>query len=273
MFFEKKSDKFKILRKIQLKLAIVLVISRQMLYNDIIIVFINGIYRLWEAVTYFMNERITGIIIHGLVLLTAFPIHESAHALAAHWLGDDTAKDQGRISMNPAKHLDLFGTIFMLIAGFGWARPVPINPNNFRNRKVGMALSSLAGPFSNLLLAYVSIILYKVSAYFAFSPQSPMSGAIILDAVSTVFLYSVFLNVGLAVFNLLPIPPLDGSRIFNLVLSEKAYFNVMKYENIIFGILFLAIFLGLLDRPLSFMQSKVIMFMDMISGWVDVLFL
>ncbi len=221
----------------------------------------------WRQLTYFMNERLTEIIIHALVLLTAFPIHESAHALAAHWLGDDTAKDQGRISMNPAKHLDLFGTIFMLIAGFGWAKPVPINPNNFRNRKTGMALSSLAGPFSNLLLAYVSIILYKLSAYFAFLKQST-----VLDALSTVFLYSVFLNVGLAVFNLLPIPPLDGSRIFNLVLPERIYFKIMKYENIIFGILFICIFLGFLDRPLNFMQSKVIVFMDIISGWVDMLF-
>ncbi len=214
-----------------------------------------------------MNTRITEIIIHALVLLTAFPIHESAHALAAHWMGDDTAKDQGRISMNPAKHLDLFGTIFMLIAGFGWAKPVPINPNNFRNRKVGMALSSLAGPCSNLLLAYVSMILYKALAYFAFLRQSTA-----LDTVSTVFLYSAFLNVGLAVFNLLPIPPLDGSRIFNLVLPERIYFKVMKYERVIFGILFICIFLGLLDRPLNFMQSKVIMFMDLITRWVDILF-
>ncbi len=215
-----------------------------------------------------MNERITNIIIHGLILLTAFPIHESAHALAAHWMGDDTAKAQGRISLNPLRHLDLFGTIFMLIAGVGWAKPVPINPNNFKNRKVGMALSSLAGPVSNLVLAYISMILYKISAYYLILHENTAIGIL-----STVFLYSVILNVGLAVFNLLPVPPLDGSRIFNLVLSEKTYFKIMKYENIIFGILFLAVFLGFLDRPLNFLRTVTVNFMDLISRWVDILFL
>ncbi len=213
-----------------------------------------------------MSDRLVDLIIHGLVLLTAFPIHECAHALAAHWLGDDTAKEQGRISLNPAKHLDLLGTIFMLLAGFGWAKPVPINPNNFKNRKVGMALSSLAGPFSNLILSYISIIAYKVLVYVGLFHSN-----FVIDGLSTVFLYSVFLNVGLAVFNLLPIPPLDGSRIFNLVLPERIYFKVMKYENIIFGILFIAIWLGFLDKPLSFLQEGAVNIMNMLSGWVDMI--
>ncbi len=213
-----------------------------------------------------MYDRIADIIIHGLVLLTAFPIHESAHALTAHWLGDDTAKEQGRITLNPMKHLDLFGAVFMLLAGFGWAKPVPINPNNFKNRKVGMAVSSLAGPFSNLILSYVSIIIYKLLAYGNLNWNNS-----VVDAVSTVFLYSVFLNVGLAVFNLLPIPPLDGSRIFNLVLPENIYFKIMKYENIIFGILFISIWLGFLDRPLNFLQGKAVDLMNILSGWVDII--
>ncbi len=211
-----------------------------------------------------MYDRIADIIIHGLVLLTAFPVHESAHALTAHWLGDDTAKNQGRISLNPFKHLDLLGAVFMLIAGFGWAKPVPINPNNFKKRKVGMAVSSLAGPFSNLLLSYISIIIYKILAY-----ANLFYNNFILNALCKVFIYSVFLNVGLAVFNLLPVPPLDGSRIFNLVLPEKIYFKVMKYENIIFGILFIAIWLGFLDKPLSFLQGKAVDIMNFLSRWVD----
>lgn len=214
----------------------------------------------------FMYDRLADIIIHGLVLLTAFPIHESAHALTAHWLGDDTAKNQGRISLNPFKHLNLLGAIFMLIAGFGWAKPVPINANNFKNRKVGMALSSLAGPLSNLLLSYISIIVYKILAY-----ANLLQNNAVINAISTVFLYSVFLNVGLAVFNLLPIPPLDGSRIFNLVLPERIYFKVMKYENVIFGILFAAIWLGFLDKPLSFLQQGAVNIMDTLTGWVDVI--
>lgn len=208
-----------------------------------------------------MSDRIWNILIHGLVLLTAFPIHECAHALTAHWLGDDTAKNQGRMTLNPLKHLDLFGTIFMLVGGFGWAKAVPINPNNFKNRKVGMALSSLAGPVSNLLLAYISMILYKVFAY----------SGIGFRELAIIFYCSVLLNVGLAVFNLLPIPPLDGSRIFNLVLPEKLYFKIMRYENIIFGILFFMIFLGFLDAPLDFLREKAFIIMDVITGWVDIL--
>ncbi|MBP1559682.1 MAG: site-2 protease family protein [Oscillospiraceae bacterium] len=208
-----------------------------------------------------MSDRIWNILIHGLVLLTAFPIHECAHALTAHWLGDDTAKNQGRMTLNPLKHLDLFGTIFMLVGGFGWAKAVPINPNNFKNRKVGMALSSLAGPVSNLLLAYISMILYKVFAY----------SGIGFRELAIIFYCSVLLNVGLAVFNLLPIPPLDGSRIFNLVLPEKLYFKIMRYENIIFGILFFMIFLGFLDAPLDFLREKTFNIMNVITGWVDIL--
>ncbi|MCI9408244.1 MAG: site-2 protease family protein [Oscillospiraceae bacterium] len=210
-----------------------------------------------------MQDRIIEFIMHGIVLLTAFPVHECAHALAAHWLGDDTAKNQGRISLNPLRHLDLFGTVFMLLAGFGWAKPVPINANNFKNRKVGMAVSSLAGPLSNVLMSYVSIVICKILTYSSY-------GNSYVNALADVFWYATILNLGLAVFNLLPVPPLDGSRIFNLVLPEKLYFKVMKYENIIFGILFLSIWLGFLDKPLYFLQQQAFGLMNRFSIWVDI---
>ncbi len=210
-----------------------------------------------------MQDRIIEFVMHGIVLLTAFPVHECAHALAAHWLGDDTAKNQGRISLNPLRHLDLFGTVFMLLAGFGWAKPVPINANNFKNRKVGMAVSSLAGPLSNVLMSYVSIVICKILTYSSY-------GNSYVNALADVFWYATILNLGLAVFNLLPVPPLDGSRIFNLVLPEKLYFKVMKYENIIFGILFLSIWLGFLDKPLYFLQQQAFGLMNRFSIWVDI---
>ncbi len=210
-----------------------------------------------------MQDRIIEFIMHGIVLLTAFPVHECAHALAAHWLGDDTAKNQGRISLNPLRHLDLFGTVFMLLAGFGWAKPVPINANNFKNRKVGMAVSSLAGPLSNVLMSYVSIVICKILTYSSY-------GNSYVNALADVFWYATILNLGLAGFNLLPVPPLDGSRIFNLVLPEKLYFKVMKYENIIFGILFLSIWLGFLDKPLYFLQQQAFGLMNRFSIWVDI---
>ena len=210
----------------------------------------------------FSTERVTEIIIHGIILLVAFPIHECAHALVAKWLGDDTAEKQGRITLNPIKHLDLWGTILMLFAGFGWAKPVPINPNNFKKRKLGMALSSLAGPVSNLILAYIAMILSKILLYTETSEE-----------LSIIFINAMLINVGLAVFNLIPVPPLDGSRILLLILPEKLYFKVMKYENIIFIILFAIIWLGLLDTPLAFLQVKALEFMSFLSGWVDMLFI
>lgn len=210
----------------------------------------------------FSNERITEILIHGIILLIAFPIHECAHALVAKWLGDDTAEKQGRITLNPVKHLDLFGTILMLFAGFGWAKPVPINPNNFKKRKLGMALSSLAGPVSNLILAYIAIILSKIILYTEISEE-----------LSIICINAMFINVGLAVFNLIPVPPLDGSRILLLILPEKLYFKIMKYENIIFIILFVIIWLGLLDTPLYFMRIKTVEIMNFLSGWIDMLFI
>lgn len=213
-----------------------------------------------------MNERIVDILIHAVILFTAFPVHEFSHAFAAHLMGDDTAKEQGRMTVNPLKHLDLWGTLFMLFAGFGWAKPVPINPNNFKNRKAGMALSSLAGPMSNLIMAYISMILYKVIIY-----NITDASGVVMEALLLIFTYGVYLNLGLAVFNMLPIPPLDGSRIFTLIFPEKLYFKIMKYENIIFGILFIAIFFGLLDKPLTILQSAAIRVMDALSMWVDVL--
>lgn len=210
----------------------------------------------------FSTERITEILIHGIILLIAFPIHECAHALVAKWLGDDTAEKQGRITLNPIKHLDLWGTILMLFAGFGWAKPVPINPNNFKKRKLGMALSSLAGPVSNLVLAYIAMILSKILLYTETSEE-----------LSIICINAMLINVGLAVFNLIPVPPLDGSRILLLILPEKLYFKVMKYENIIFIILFAIIWLGLLDTPLAFLQVKALEFMSFLSGWIDMLFI
>ena len=211
--------------------------------------------------TYKMSQdTVFTIIMHGLVLLTAFPIHECSHALVAHWLGDDTAKNQGRITLNPLKHLDIFGTILMLFAGFGWAKAVPINPNNFKNRKVGMALSSLAGPASNLILAYVSIILAKVFLYSGISEE-----------LYQIFLMSTLLNVGLAVFNLIPIPPLDGSRIITLIFPEKTYFNIMKYEQFIFIALFIIIRLGVLDKPIYYLQEATFNVMNALTGWVDII--
>ena len=210
-------------------------------------------------------QRLLSLLVRALVLFTAFPVHESAHALTAHWLGDDTAKDQGRISLNPFKHINLFGALFMLFVGVGAAKPVPINASKFKKPKVGMAVSALAGPVSNLLIAYLSMILYRFLYSISYLNGSNLS------ILLYIFQYAAILNIGLAVFNLLPIPPLDGSRIVTMFLPDKSYFGIMKYEKYIFIALFILIFSGLLDRPLYFLQDKAIDVLWSLTGWVDYL--
>lgn len=183
----------------------------------------------------------------ALALLTSIPLHEAAHAWASDRLGDPTARLAGRMSLNPLRHFDFLGALCMLLVGFGWAKPVPIAATSrFCNPRRDMALSAAAGPASNLVLAYACMVLYKLSFYFL--PSAP-----VWDFVCYLFGAMVSVNVTLAVFNLLPVPPLDGSRIFNVFLPPKLYFGIMRYERYIMLALFACLFLGVLDRPLSWL--------------------
>lgn len=211
-----------------------------------------------------MNETILDYFIKALVLFTAVPVHECAHAWAAEKMGDDTGRKQGRITLNPFAHLTLWGSLMMILVGFGWGKPVSVDPRNFKNPKKGMVLTSLAGPASNFIMAFLSMIVYKALAFLSLAKDSST-----LDMLATVFVYITLINISLAVFNFLPIPPLDGSKIFNAILPEKWYFTVMKYENFIFIALIILLYSGLLDTPLSFLQSKVIDVMLFLTGWVD----
>lgn len=211
-----------------------------------------------------MNEKILDYLIKALVLFTAVPVHECAHALAAEKMGDDTGRKQGRITLNPFAHLTLWGSLMMILVGFGWGKPVSVDSRNFKNPKKGMVLTALAGPASNFIMAFLSMIVYKVLAFLSFAKDSST-----LDMMATVFVYITLINISLAVFNFLPIPPLDGSKIFNAILPEKWYFTIMKYENFIFIALIILVYSGLLDAPLSFLQGKVIDIMLFLTGWVD----
>ena len=177
-------------------------------------------------------------------VMLALTVHETAHGYIAYKLGDPTARNLGRLTLNPLKHLDLVGTLAMLIAGYGWAKPVPINTRYFKNPRKGMALTALAGPVSNLILAFVGLILYVTVDRLAFYAQISSIYIYVLE----VFLYNfIYLNTVLAVFNLIPIPPFDGSRIFYVFLPEKAYFAIMKYEQYIMIAVIVAFAIGIFD--------------------------
>ena len=205
----------------------------------------------------------------AIALLTAIPFHEMAHAWASDRLGDPTAKQCGRLSMNPLRHFDPLGALCMILVGFGWAKPVPVAAvHNFRHPRRDMALSAAAGPAANLLLAYVWMVCYKIVYYFGYAPES-----LLWQFVVGVLLTMIQVNITLAVFNLLPVPPLDGSRIFNLLLPARWYFRIMKYERYIMLGLFVFLFFGFLDRPLSFLFGKAIMLFDWGTRYIDMLYL
>lgn len=171
------------------------------------------------------------------VTLCCLPVHECAHAWMADKLGDSTAKLQGRITLNPLAHLSLTGTLMMLIFGFGYAKPVSVNIRNFKNRKVYFALTALAGPLSNILLS----VIFLVIAYL-FSVAGIFSDASIIQIVVNFFYNAAYFNVMLAVFNLLPVPPLDGSRLVTMVIPDKYYYKLLALERYFVYILFALIY-------------------------------
>lgn len=155
-------------------------------------------------------------------LLLVIPIHESAHALVAKWLGDDTAERQGRISLNPMAHLDLLGSVLMIFTGFGWAKPVPVNPVRMKKYRAGFALTALAGPVSNLIAAYIAGLIYAVVMCTQAGIDALYSDKITPMLCFVILLQYLFqVNIGLALFNLLPIPPLDGFNVLRFFTSEK----------------------------------------------------
>jgi Zn-dependent protease len=189
------------------------------------------------------NIDLTYLLFSIASALIALSIHEFAHGYAAYKLGDHTAANLGRLTLNPIKHIDPVGALFMVLFRFGWAKPVPINPRNFQNPKRDFAISSLAGPISNIITALISTLIYVIfSKVLVFTIDTAWSTLV----YNTCYFFSVFaaLNVGLGVFNLIPVPPFDGSRIIGAILPDKIYWKVMKYERQIYWAVIGWLFLG-----------------------------
>lgn len=198
-----------------------------------------------------------GICVSAFVVFCVMPIHEYAHALVATKLGDDTARLSGRLTLNPMAHINPLGAIMILLVGFGYAKPVPVNVRNtkLKNKKLAMALVAFAGPLSNLIIAFLSVLLRYVVLNIADKNGGEMTTAIF--ALNVFFQYSAIININLAVFNLIPIPPLDGSRILFAILPTKYYFGIMKYERYIMIAMFLLLLTGVLTYPLSFLSNLI----------------
>ena len=206
-------------------------------------------------------------VVRAIVLLTAIPVHEAAHAYVADKMGDPTGKYMGRLTLNPMAHFDLFGSFAMLAFGIGWAKPVPINPRNFREPKKGMAISAAAGPISNLLVAAISLSIAKIIRYASFA----VGVTTVFSTLYTIFTAMCSINISLAIFNLIPIPPFDGSRIFNYFLPDKFYFKIMEYEQYIVIGLFVLLFTGILDLPLALLSGVLYGAVDKLTMIVDVI--
>lgn len=200
------------------------------------------------------------LITSAVLIFVCLPSHEFAHAWAANKLGDSTAKYQGRLTLNPFKHIDLIGAAMMLLIGVGYAKPVPVNMMNFKNKKRDMALTALAGPLMNLFFGIVFMFLYVLFLNYAYIPylsnnfDQVVNESLIYQVFNILlFVFSVTsqISISLAIFNLIPIPPFDGSRILGFFLPDRVYYKLMQYEQIIFIVVLVALWCGFLSGPLS----------------------
>lgn len=187
-------------------------------------------------------------------VLLCLVVHEVCHGLAAYWLGDPTAKRSHRLSLNPIHHLDPFGLLMMVVVGFGWAKPVPVDPRYFKNPKRGMAITALAGPVSNFILAYVSALVYS-GLYAVMVVKGETTG---LSLALSFFSVLILLNIGLGIFNLIPFPPLDGSKVLAMFLPDRWYIRWMRLERYGMIILMALLWFGVLDGFLMTARSWVV---------------
>ena len=210
---------------------------------------IETIKTIWEGLDF---SVLTGILLSVVPALLCIVFHELCHGFVAYKLGDNTAKSAGRLSLNPFKHLDIVGLIAMMFLHVGWAKPVPVNMNSFKNPKRGMAITALAGPLSNILLAAVVLLLYG----FLYIPLLKLGdfGYVIIETLGRTAVFSC----SLAVFNIFPIPPMDGSKVLFALLPDKAYYKLMEYEHYGMLIVLLLVITGVIDSVLTYLVNALV---------------
>ena len=211
------------------------------------------------------GDRLTmviGLLSSVFVVFCTLPIHEYAHALVATKLGDDTPKRQGRLTINPLAHIDWLGALMIFFVGFGYAKPVNVNILKFKHPKRDMMLTAVAGPLSNLIMATFFMLL----RYGFIAAANRGATATVITVCIYFFYYAAYINVGLAVFNILPIPPLDGSRVISIILPKKYYFKFLQYERYIIIAIFALIIFGILDKPLALLSGLIMQGISFIAS-------
>ncbi len=217
------------------------------------------------------KQEILEYLVRLMIILLINPLHECAHAFSAYKLGDTTAKDKGRLTLSPLAHLDLFGSLLLLFCGFGWAKPVPVNPRNFKNPSKGMMLTAIAGPLSNLAAALLAMIAYQLlngQEYFYIQDGSLYMIPVTKGYAMMMIYQFVVINVNLFLFNMIPVPPLDGSRVLTYFLPPKWAVWFMKNERYFYAVVMLLMLTGILGIPLAFLNGKIYDLLVLVTNWI-----
>lgn len=229
----------------------------------------NTLQTFWNGLDW---SVLTDMLVSVIPALLCITLHELSHGFAAWCLGDMTAKNAGRLTLNPIRHIDIMGLLMMIVFKFGWAKPVPVDMRNFKRPRRDMAITAMAGPLCNLILAALLLFVYGL-VYYPLAVSATRVGELLLQTIAT----TAYLSLALAVFNLIPISPLDGSKVLFSFLSEEHYYKLMRYERYGMILLLIVVATGVLGSPLSgvtgFLYNKLFWLAERAFGLVTKFFI